>query len=284
MTTKLSTGRPSQPEHFPPLTSRATLPHTVGKSTAARYWQVAPIARTGRRAQGIRPIRSADLRAGAALLTGALSLAALCARLRVGFVEQVARRFVRSVSVLHEPWRSHRFRMIEMTFMGTPEPPDTWAETANAASFSFFELADPRPQHRWAGGYGVGEEPLQLEILHLVDGSEVSVVTDDAGLELPPDHHVRMLVLDLVTHAILNGSEPLGLPATFAIERDERSIVVDGTPVVFDGAKLADRWSGRARIGEVFVSVRCRGPVAVAALSTCKNWAMPDRPPVQWRG
>jgi hypothetical protein len=165
--------------------------------------------------------------------------------------------------------------------MGRSELPDTWAEAANAASFPFFELVDPRPQHRWAGGYGVSEGTVELEILHLVDGVEVSVVTGDAQLDLPPEHASRMMLLDLITDAVLNGSDDFGLPATFAIERDERSIIVDGTPAVFDGARLADRWSGRARLGDVFVSVRSRGPVAVVELDTCRNWAMSDRPPIQ---
>lgn len=164
------------------------------------------------------------------------------------------------------------------------ELPDTWVEAANAAEFKFYELTDPTPDYRWAGGYGWGDGPMELEILHRVDGVEVSVVTNVASERPPGDWDTRQLLWDLVVHALAEGNDPVVLPMTLTISAGTRTIDVDGVATVFEGAELdAGGWAGSATLEDgKTVSVRVRGgSVVPLAISVCSNWAMPDRPPIE---
>ncbi len=163
------------------------------------------------------------------------------------------------------------------------EIPDTWLEAANAADFRFYELSDPTPDHRWAGGYGWGDRPVELEVLHRVDGVEVSVVTNVMPEQAPADLGVRLLMLDLAWHALVEDSDPVALPMTLTISAGSRTINVDGTPTVFEGVELdVGGWAGSATLeDDMTVSVRVRGSSVVPlAVSVCTDKAMPDRPPV----
>jgi hypothetical protein len=166
---------------------------------------------------------------------------------------------------------------VTFTMLLETDPPHSWIEAANAATFTFFELSDPLAAHRWSGGFGWGDGPVALEVVHVVDGVEVSVDSHDAGAEFPEDQRSKIMVIDLLTNLVMNQPGELRLPQTWTVEPVDQTIHVEGVPTEFSGIRLGDQWAGVARIGGVNVTVKARGAVTVAALRICRNWAMSSR-------
>lgn len=162
------------------------------------------------------------------------------------------------------------------------EIPDTWIETANSADFRFYEVAEPQPRARWAGGYGWGDgRAASLEILCLVGDAEVSVETYRQGSTPEPSIMVRMLVGDLIRRLLFDGAElDLTTPKTWTLRAGPVVIAVDSDPVNFDGIWLNEIWAGAAMLAEGATLVVHAAEGAVpSSLRTCDNWAMGDRPP-----
>ena len=166
---------------------------------------------------------------------------------------------------------------------GRAELPDTWAEAANEAEFEFFEVEEPSPSHRWAGGYGYSQDgPVSLEVLARVDDTEVSVATMSAGNGLPDHVRRSTLLQDLLAHAA-RAFDPdrdpiIDLPHTVTFDAEDRTIVVDGEPIAFSGYATSEgTWVGIADIEDGRqVLVRALGPMPALRLGRCSNRAMPD--------
>ena len=167
------------------------------------------------------------------------------------------------------------------------ELPETWAEAANLATFAFFEMAAPTPRARWAGGWGSHGEQApcsSIGIVHDVDGVEVSVTTETRAA---PDHlgwkgSLPMMVHMLVSRAILGSEQPHELPFSLVVDRDDRTISVDGVERRFSGVRLTpgSHWTGWATVdGGHAVQIEVDGPVLVEALVTCRDWAAIDSLP-----
>jgi hypothetical protein len=160
-----------------------------------------------------------------------------------------------------------------------PDADDTWARAAKAATFDYFELLDPSPDQRWAGGYGHGTPgTLELEVLHSVNGIEVSVRTSVHADWFPTDNGLRLALHGLLLEATMLDKGSLILPQTWSLDPDNRRILVDHEPVEFRGIRLNAMWAGVARIDDVEVTVSVRGNLAVHALTICRDWALPDGP------
>ncbi len=161
------------------------------------------------------------------------------------------------------------------------EIPDTWAEAANAAEFPIYEMVEPQPQARWAGGYGWGEGvAVSLEIFFDLDGHEIVVET--IGEKPQPLKSVldRHLGLGMLTESLHGDSGELELPRTWTMDWADQVIEIDGAPVEFTGMTLDDRWTGSASIASgVIVVVACPVHSVPQSLRVAKNWAMPDSRP-----
>lgn len=159
------------------------------------------------------------------------------------------------------------------------------------AEYEFYELAEPRPAHQWAGGYGFGSAGItQLEILCAVDNQEISVAT--GRLEVGPNSDreapLRMFwrhEIDAVLNARLGERGPqmprLELPITIELVEETRDILVDGSMNEFRCVRIVDAeaWAGLVQVDDDrLVRLFSQGPT-IAAIQTCKNWAMPDGPP-----
>ena|SRR6056297_3230438 len=162
------------------------------------------------------------------------------------------------------------------------ERPDalSWAQAASTAEFVFFELIDPVPDHRWAGGFGGGDEGTDyLEVLHDLGGVEVAVATR-FGREHSREVRIRQLMFDLLWHEIAASNEPVVLPLALTLMSKARAIVVDGEPVTFDGVDLdGAAWAGTAVVGDVTVSVTVRDAgIVPSVLGSCDRAGLLDRP------
>lgn len=163
-----------------------------------------------------------------------------------------------------------------------PELPDTWAEAANEADYVFFEVAEPAPSYRWAGGYGYSHEgPVALEILAVVEGEEVSVETVRAGDAPPPDMRRSLLLNDLVRTVFDPDDMALEFPLTLTLDEDDRTISVDAEPCLFKGySAYGPVWLGATTLADGReVVLRVPAGVRPTGLAACKNWAMSDRGP-----
>lgn len=170
------------------------------------------------------------------------------------------------------------------------EPYDviTWAEAATEAGFVPFELADPRYDKRRAGGYGSGDPtdptddrgpvPVSLQIVHLVDGLEVTIETGHGAILSDADVSLRAQINSLLWDAMW-AQEELRLPVSWTVEAEDRTVAVDGEATLFRGARLAETgaWAGTAELGSgLHVVIRTNGPVRTAAIATCSDIDMPD--------
>lgn len=162
---------------------------------------------------------------------------------------------------------------------GQPELPDTWLEAANEASFAFFEVASPTPDSRRAGGYGYSADgPVSLEVLGEFDGGEVSVETTDIGHGIPNEVRRPLLLHDLAARLFHLVSDDVELPLTVTFDSEDRTIVVDGEPVRFEGYSASEQgWAGVADLADgKQVVVRVSGRMGPDRLTHCTDWAMPD--------
>ncbi|MEM9656393.1 MAG: hypothetical protein AAGA65_30215 [Actinomycetota bacterium] len=163
-----------------------------------------------------------------------------------------------------------------------PELPDTWIEAANEADYAFFEVTEPAPTYRWAGGYGYSHEgPVVLEILAVVRGEEVSVETVKAGEAAPPDLRQWFLLQDLVRTVLDPDTERLDFPLTLTFDEDDWTISVDGEPRVFRGYSVNGRaWQGATTLPDGReIIIKDPAGARPTALATCHNWAMTDTGP-----
>ena len=164
------------------------------------------------------------------------------------------------------------------------EPPATWAEAAADASFEFFEVSTPAPTFRWAGGYGYGysnDAPDSLEILAVINDSEVSVETNNRDGAAPASFNHHFLMHRLTADAIARSAADLTLPLTLTIDAQDRTIGIDGTPHLFHGFSLNDEaWIG-ATVLDDGRQVIVQDPQAArpTSLVTCTDWAIDRSPP-----
>ena len=57
-----------------------------------------------------------------------------------------------------------------------PQGPDDWLDAADAADFSFYELARPEPSHLWGGGFGWGQDGTRsIEVVARVQRAEITI-------------------------------------------------------------------------------------------------------------
>lgn len=167
----------------------------------------------------------------------------------------------------------------------------TFGEAAHTAEYEFYELAEPKPSHRWAGGYGTGSSGIiQLEILCAVDNQTVSVATEHVEVwpDLDREAQVRLFwrrQVDAVLNARLGERGPempgIELPITIELVEENRDISVDGSMTEFRCVRVvdADAWAGLIEIDDNrLVRVFSQGP-PIRSIRTCTNWAMPDGPP-----
>ena len=114
----------------------------------------------------------------------------------------------------------------------------------------------------------------------LVGGLEISVETMRFD-QFVAEVQLRHITLQLVHHVVFD--QAFALPQTVVLEEQERTIAVSGVPVTFSGVSAnAWRWVGWADIDRaVRVVVRTQGDVPVAAIETCSDWEVSDRPPSQ---
>ena len=165
--------------------------------------------------------------------------------------------------------------------MDRPEIPDTWAAAADLADFPFYELEYPRPDARWAGGYGWRHQrgrPDGLEILFLVGEQEISVYTFDETAR--PRFNVRHLLMELVDGWIVSEDTDLHLPMTWTAESLDRDVAVEGTDVRFTGIALNEIWAGWAMLSSG-LELKIRAPLDVVptVLQRCLEWFMDETRP-----
>lgn len=166
---------------------------------------------------------------------------------------------------------------------------DTWAEAARKATFPFYELSEPSPDYRWAGGYGwrSTNEIIELGIHHDVGESEVivstSVVEEDTAM-LASEPYVRFRALGALTAEAFGYDKLEPLPAVLEFAVATATIRVDDADQVFEGIDLRKNgellaWSGHATVGDVRISVTVRpGAPDGLSLSPCTDWSMSDAP------
>ena len=144
------------------------------------------------------------------------------------------------------------------------------------------DLNPPELAYRWVGGYGWGDSPVSLEVMHQVDGVEISVETNLREHSAPADHRRRLLLFDLMFREVAGSGEPISLPMTWTASEATLEVEVDGVPTVFEGVALdGGDYAGVTQVGEnltLVLKVRGSG-VTPKAIATCTNWAMPDMGP-----
>jgi hypothetical protein len=143
-------------------------------------------------------------------------------------------------------------------------------------------MTSPAPNSRRAGGYGYSNgAAVSLEVLGVIDGREVSVETTDAGSGTPREICRPILLHDLAARVFNTGAERIELPLTVTFEADDRTIIIEGQRVEFEGYSAgAHGWAGVADLADGSqVTVRFDGPTGPVELARCTDWAMPDRRP-----
>ncbi len=167
--------------------------------------------------------------------------------------------------------------------MRPPDFPDTWAAAADVAGFAFYELDVPRPEARWAGGFGHSRRDgtNELEILFLVAGREVSVSTlNESPLCGRPEWVIWHLVDHLLGVSLSSEGPEIRLPISWTAESSDRTIAVDSVDVSFRGVVLNGTWAGWGVVASG-VGLRVKAPAeqVLTALKRCIDWSMDDVPP-----
>jgi hypothetical protein len=167
-------------------------------------------------------------------------------------------------------------------YMSLADFPATWAEAANVADFPFYELEAPRPDARWAGGYGWNHRrharerhgTRELEILFLVAGREISVSTlIESPMHRQPEWAIRHLLDQLLTVSL--HSEDFLLPVTWTAEAQDRTMAIDGVSVPFSGIVLNGTWAGWAELASgVALKVMTPAEQVLTSLRRCLDWSM----------
>ena len=119
------------------------------------------------------------------------------------------------------------------------------------------------------------------EVVAECDGVEVSVqtrVVDDGWTDGVGQ---RMMVHEQIWRALFDGIGALSLPMTIVLEPDDRTIVVDGSEVIFAGVRLdgSDRWMGMAKVGEVSVKIVTAASIPSLAIASSSDTSLSQSPP-----
>jgi hypothetical protein len=158
-----------------------------------------------------------------------------------------------------------------------------WHRAAESASFTFFEPVAPGRTRLWAGGFGWNrDEAASLELLALIDGTEVSVETRTPNPRTTRDLSTRLMVGEQLWHAILGEDSQVNLPMSIDVVADDRTIPVAGHDIQFSGVRVAGsrRWSGTVEHAGVVIKVVTPVDAPVFSIQPCRNWAlMPEMPP-----
>lgn len=157
----------------------------------------------------------------------------------------------------------------------------TWASAAARSGFAPYELIEPKPRARWAGGFDDGVNPASLEIAHTVGGDEISVETRRAEFSLVGEDMRRFLVEWMFAEAFHRGQVHEPNVRKWTAEPLELSIVVIGadSPILFKGASIvAERyWAASAPVGSgLVVLIRATGWPTLLTIAPCDDLAMPE--------
>ena len=157
----------------------------------------------------------------------------------------------------------------------------SWHDGARAATFEFFEPVSDEPIRRWAGSFGrSASRTTSLGVMASIDGDEMSV----ESLPLREGRHMaprRQMVTDLLWRFAIEDSV-VELPLTFTVVADDRIIVVDETPVLFEGVRVegATRWVGTAAHRDVTIRIFASGAHEFS-LRRCTDWeTLPEAEPM----
>ena len=160
-----------------------------------------------------------------------------------------------------------------------------WVDAARQAPAAFFELVAPDPEHRWAGGFGMGEDgPTGLDVLQTVNGVEVCIRTNFADHIGP--HLLRAEAFDVVWQSMMNDPNPITEPVSWTLSPTTRTISVNGVATSFDCLEInTGEWVGVAALpgdNATSVAVRVHGALdGPFALATCTTTDMSDHPPLR---
>ena len=143
-----------------------------------------------------------------------------------------------------------------------------WHDAAALASFTIYEASNG--SERWAGGFS--SEGDHIEVIALVDGDEVSVESSRAEDTAREVARRRLAIGDLLWRHVLQGDGELTLPYSVTIEREDRSVTVDGEVCTAPGIRIAGhtRWVGTIRVGDVTVKITTPSP-APLSLRVCED-------------
>lgn len=158
------------------------------------------------------------------------------------------------------------------------DPAPSWAEAAAQADFPVYTVATPSPDRSTAGGFGFsGDDPVSLEVIVTIGEAQVSI---DSHLlsHAPPDGlRMRILVHDLLTAAVPLDEAPLTPPLSLEVDKEDRVISVDGSPLTFTGARLGDTWAGTAEVDDkLWLRIVENGPAGLSAITVLRDRALPE--------